>query len=223
MLDENQKLKDLFNETLPIREEFTKAADNNEVTPELTAKLKDAIDRENAAVRSLTDRLNSANDAIAACLADGTLSANEIAACEQLANAMADQKVASAELINIQRVSFSEEIPNFDLQRQAAIGTAWALAIFGTWWLILAYRRERIWVDDELCNNCMACYTNEPAIFQLMPFNKVRLNEKSWQKAINDDDYHDRAEAQVEVCAQDALSLTRFVPRRIKKQDDENN
>jgi ferredoxin len=138
-----------------------------------------------------------------------------------LANAVASQQAAVAELIKIQRVSFSEEIPNFKLQKQAAQGSAVALTVFGLWWLLLAYRRERIWVDDELCNNCMACYTNEPAIFQLAPFNKVRLNEKSWQKAINDDNYHDRAEEQVEVCQQDALSLTRFVPRRIKKQDDE--
>lgn len=221
--EDEQNLKDTFNETLPVREEFTKAADANEVTQDLTSKLQAAINREDVAIQAINDRIGQINDKVNKCLASPNLDANGLKACQQLQTALADQQQAVAELIRIQRVSFSEEIPNFHLQRLAAQGTALALAFFGTWWLILAFRRERIWIDDELCNNCTACYMNEPAIFQLMPFNKVRLAEKSWQKAINDDNYHDRAEKQVEECQQSALSLTRFVPRRIKKQDDQNN
>lgn len=204
-----------------VREAFTKAVDAGVVTPELTAALEQAIAQEDSVVNAVNDCHPKVNKSIDACLTSNSIDAGGHTACQELSTVTVAQQIAIAELIQIQRVSFSEEIPNFKLQKQATQGSLLAFLIFGGWWLIVAFRRERIWVDDSLCNNCTLCYTNAPGVFQRTALNKVRLNEQSWQVAVDDDDYYDQAREQVRLCEQDALSLTRFVPRRIKRQDDQ--
>ncbi|MFM1984796.1 MAG: hypothetical protein RL723_1231, partial [Actinomycetota bacterium] len=217
-------VKAVFARTLLIREQYVKAADYDEVTPELAATLRAAIDEENAVVAARDTQCEPTITRIASLRTDAKWSSNESKALAQIESVVVAQDVVSSEFISLQRTSFSEEIPDFAMKDAIIVWSIIILALFAGWWIIIVFRRKRVWIDDEVCTRCDVCVLKDPEIFQRnKKLNVVRINGSSFDvRKKNDEieDYPDRIDEAVEACEPEAMRSTRFVPRRIKKQDE---
>ena len=216
----------MFSGTLPVREAYVKAADNGEVTLALNSELRDAVNQENAAVSERDGQCNTTITRIAELRSSDKWSENQAKALSEIETVVQKQNTVVNEFIALQRTSFSQEIPNFAMQDAIVGWTLFAIVLLLGWWIIVLIRRRRIWVDDEVCTRCDVCVLNEPEFFKRdFSLNIVRINGKSFdvvKKNKDYDDFPDRLQKQVDLCEPEALRITRFVPRRIKRQDKKN-
>lgn len=218
------EVKTVFARTLAIREQYVVASDNGEVTPELSAALRAAIDEENAIVAQRDATCQPTIAKIASLRNDAKWTPNEAKAIAQIQAVVTSQDAVQAEFVSLQRTSFAEEIPNYAMQDSIIIWAIVVLGLFAGWWIIILIRRRRVWIDDEVCTRCDVCVLKNPEIFQRdLALNVVRINGASFDvRKKNDDikDYPDLLDQAVKACEPEAMRLTRFVPRRIKRQDE---
>jgi ferredoxin len=105
---------------------------------------------------------------------------------------------------------------------------ALALALGAGLWIILAYRRKRVYIDFDACTACGLCYEKFPELFAKGPGGKAIIRQKSQHSDlliidIPDRKHHDALNDFVEQCKDGAIGFSRKVPREVKdKQKDLN-
>jgi ferredoxin len=105
---------------------------------------------------------------------------------------------------------------------------ALALALGAGLWVILAYRRKRVYIDFDACTACGLCYEKFPELFAKGPGGKAIIRQQSQHSDlliidIPDRKHHDDLNDFVEQCKDGAIGYSRKVPREVKAKQNELN
>ena len=96
------------------------------------------------------------------------------------------------------------------------------LGIIGLGLLLLAFRRRRVVVDNDLCNACGLCFAKTPDLFVADSNGKALIrsaNETKILAEVVSRKLTKKASDIAEECPVDAISTPRFVKREIRRQE----